>query len=76
VPYQTILTLACIALAVRYVLTPGASVKWRLIIGTLTVASVALPTPPGIPWTVATILLQLAISLFVLLRQRAVMPGR
>jgi hypothetical protein len=75
-PYQTILTLACIALALRYMLTPAASVKWRLIIGTLTLASVSLPTPPGIPWTVATVLLQLAICLFVLLRQKAVMPGR
>ena len=68
-PYRTILTIACVVLAGRYGLDPTGSVMGRWIVGLATVASFA--GPDALPWSIAAIVTQLAISLFVLLRAAA-----
>jgi hypothetical protein len=67
--YRTILTIACIVLAGRYLLDSQAAGKGKWLVGTATVASFSLPT--GLPWHITSVVTQLAVSLFVLLRMRA-----
>ena len=68
-PYRTALTIACVLLAGRYLLDPAAGGKGKCLVGTATVASFSLPT--GLPWYITSIVTQLAVCLFVLLRMRA-----
>ena len=65
-PYEAILALACVLLAGRYLFDPTASLKGRLIVGILTGASFVLPE--GLWWRVTAVVIQVAVSLFVLLR--------
>jgi hypothetical protein len=65
-PYRTVLTLACVVLAVRYVLDTNASIRGRAILGAVVVGSFSLPD--SVNGQVIGILAQLAVSLFVLLR--------
>jgi hypothetical protein len=68
-PYRTVLTIACIILAGRYLFDRGAAGRGKWLVGTATVASFSLPT--GLAWYITSVLTQLAVSLFVLLRMRA-----
>ena len=68
-PYGTILTVACVLLAGRYLFDPAAAGKGKWLVGTATVASFSLPT--GLAWYITSVVTQLAVSLFVLLRMRA-----
>jgi hypothetical protein len=47
----------------------GAAGRSKWLVGTATVASFSLP--PGLAWYITSILTQLAVCLFVLLRMRA-----
>jgi hypothetical protein len=61
--------LACIVLAGRYLLDTEAPGKGKWLVGTATVASFALPA--SLIWYVTSVVIQLALSLFVLLRLKA-----
>ena len=65
-PYRTALTIACLVLAGRYLLDSHAAGKGKWLVGTATVASLSLPT--GLHWYITSIVTQLVVSLFVLLR--------
>jgi hypothetical protein len=67
--YGVILTVACVLLAVRYAFVVRASVRSRCIVGGMAVASFL------VPWRIAAIVGQLAISLYVLLYLKAFPPG-
>jgi hypothetical protein len=67
--YGVILTVACVLLAIRYAFVGRASVRSKCIVGGMAVASFL------IPWRIATILGQLAVSLYVLLYLKAFPPG-
>lgn len=67
--YGAILTVACVLLAVRFAFVARASVRSRWIVGGMAVASFF------IPWRIAAIVGQLAISLYVLLYLKAFPPG-
>lgn len=67
-PYRTILVLACVVLTVRYALDTRAPVAGRWRIGILTVAS--LLVPDSLAWTIASVIVQLGVSLFVLLHMK------
>ena len=68
-PYRTVLTIACVLLAGRYLLDPEAAGKGKWLVGTATVASFSLPG--GLAWDITSVVAQLAVSLFVLLRRKA-----
>jgi hypothetical protein len=68
-PYRTALTIACVVLAGRYLFDPEAAGKGKWLVGTATVASFSLPT--GLAWYITSVVTQLAVSLFVLLRVKA-----
>jgi hypothetical protein len=68
-PYRTALTIAYVLLAGRYLFDPAAAGKGKWLVGTATVASFSLPT--GLPWYITSVVTQLAVSLFVLLRLKA-----
>ena len=72
-PYRTILTLAAIVFAVRYVIDPDASVAGRLIVAVLVIGSFVLPN--SIAGQVAAVLAQLGVSLFVIFRLRFLSSG-
>ena len=67
--YGMILTVACVLLAVRYAFVGRASVRSKCIVGGMAVASVL------VPWRIAAIVGQLAVSLYVLLYLKAFPPG-
>jgi len=67
--YGVILTVACVLLAIRYAFVGRASVRSKCIVGGMAAASFF------IPWRIATILGQLAVSLYVLLYLKAFPPG-
>jgi hypothetical protein len=71
-PYRTLLLLACLVLAARYAVDSEASVTGRWAIGILTAVSLMLPD--GLTWTICSVVLQLGVSLFVLLRMAANTP--
>jgi hypothetical protein len=71
-PYQTILRLACVVLAGRYVFDREGSPAGRWIVGLATAASFALPS--GVAWTVLGVLTQVTVCLFVLFREVANRP--
>jgi hypothetical protein len=68
-PYRTALTIACIILTGRYLFAADAGGKGRWLVGSAAVASFAMP--PGLAWYITSILTQLAVCLFILLRMRA-----
>jgi hypothetical protein len=63
------LTITCVVLAGRYLFEPAAAGKGKWLVGTATVASFSLPT--GLAWYITSVVAQLAVSLFVLLRLKA-----
>jgi hypothetical protein len=67
--YGAILTVACVLLAIRYAFIGRASVRSKCIVGGMAVASLF------IPWRIATLLVQLTVSLYVLLYLKAFPPG-
>jgi hypothetical protein len=72
-PYRAVLTIACLVLALRYLFDPTA-VRWhRLMVVLVTVASFALPA--GLGWQLTSMVAQLGVSLFVLLRLAAHRPS-
>lgn len=73
-PYGIILALASIVLAVRYAIDAEASVYGRLAAIAATVVSFVLPG--SAVGQVATVLLQLSVSLFVLVRMKLLAVGR
>jgi hypothetical protein len=68
-PYRTVLTIACVLLAGRHLLDPGAAGTGKWLVGTVTIASFSLPG--GLAWDITSVVAQLAVSLFVLLRWKA-----
>jgi hypothetical protein len=71
-PYRTLLLVACLVLTARYAVDSEASVTGRCAIGMLTAVSLVLPD--GLAWTICSVVLQLGVSLFVLLRMAANTP--
>jgi hypothetical protein len=74
VPYRTILALAAIVLAIRYVVDAEASVYGRVVAAVATVASFTLPG--SIAGQVLSVLSQLAVSVFVLVRMKLLAASR
>jgi hypothetical protein len=70
-PYRTILTLASVLLAGRFAMQAEASPGCRWAVGGLTVASLWLQGSDLFAVSVASVLMQLAVCLFILLRQKA-----
>jgi hypothetical protein len=68
-PYRTVLTVACVLLAARYLFDAHSAGRGKWLVGTATVASFSLPA--GLPWYITSVVTQLTVSLFVLLRMRA-----
>jgi hypothetical protein len=68
-PYRTILTIACVVLVGRYLFDGRAAGKGKWLVGSATAASLALP--PGLTWYITSVLTQLTVCLFVLLRPKA-----
>ena len=66
--YRTILTVGSIVLAVRYAVDSEASIYGRVVAAMAIVASFVLPG--SIVGEVLSVLLQLVVSLFVLLRMK------
>jgi hypothetical protein len=67
-----VLTLACLAVALRFILDRRASARAKVVVGLLTAASCLLPL--DLPWYVAGVLCQLGVCLFVLFREKALGP--
>ena len=65
-PYRAILTIACLVLAVRLVVFEDVSPRTRWIVGLVTATTLVLPA--SLAWSIAGVIGQLSISLFVLLR--------
>ncbi|HET9370216.1 MAG TPA: hypothetical protein VFO19_08200 [Vicinamibacterales bacterium] len=72
--YRAILHIACIVLAARYAFDPDASVVGRVVVGAVTIVSLLLP--PGLWTEIVSVVSQLAVSLFVLLRAKLAAPPR
>ena len=68
-PYGTALTIACVILAGRYLFDPAAAGKGKWLIGIATVGSFSLPS--GLAGYITSVIAQLAVSLFILLRMKA-----
>jgi hypothetical protein len=68
--YGLVLTVACVVLTFRHVIDPTVSVRSRVFVLALTVASFLL-AERGLSSYIMAILLQLALSLTLLLRQIA-----
>jgi hypothetical protein len=66
VPYRLILTIGCILLAGRYLLDSEGSRTGRWTVALAMAASFILPA--GLAWYITSVVVQLTISLFVLLR--------
>ena len=66
--YRAILHIACIVLAARYAFDPDASVAGRAVVVLVTVVSLLLS--PGLWTEIASVVSQLVVSLFVLLRAK------
>lgn len=66
-PYRTILSLACVVLATRYIFDSTEPRSWRWAVGIVTAVSFVLPD--GLAWYAAGVVLQLAVSLFALFRR-------
>jgi hypothetical protein len=60
------LTIACVVLAGRCLFDSEAPGKGKWLVGAATVASFTLPA--GLTWYITSVVTQLAVSLFVLLR--------
>jgi len=74
VPYGTILALASVLLTVRYVVDADASLYGRLVASAATLASFVLPG--SIAGQIVSVLLQLAVSVFVLVRVKLLAARR
>jgi hypothetical protein len=66
IPYRLALTIGCLALASVYMLRPEVRPSGRVVVAALTALSFYLPA--GVSWYIVSILMQLGVSIFVILR--------
>jgi len=67
--YGVILSVACLLLTIRFAFVGRASLRSKCIVGGMALGSFL------IPWPVGALLVQLAVSLYVLLYFKAFPPG-
>ena len=66
--YQSVLSVACVVLALRYVFDSEASVLGRVVIAAITISAFLMPSSPA--GQAVSIVSQLGVALFSLLRLR------